>query len=1370
MKRTPALVLCAASAFLFAGATLDAQSAYQYDLPGSLVLQAIETGGPPVILRQPVSQVVSSGDNGSFSVVVADTLGVTYRWLFNGSSINGASSDALLLTNVTTASEGNYTVVVGNSSGSITSAPAMLYFDSVGDGVPDLWKIQYFGNLTNVTAASDAPLHDGISNLQKFIDGINPTNGAGLKPRLVLGGLNGSVSASPDLDKYVLGQPVTLTGTPHAGYQFVSWSGDLLGTNNPAVLTLDSNKNVTGVFSLPLSSTLDATNIAWRSGGEVPWFGQDIITYDGVAAAQNGPLANSQTSWLEGTVYLSSPGLLTFWWKCVPSIGSSLTLLINGVPQYSQAPQLDWLQATYYLPAGTDIIRWTYAKQYNGGEGYDAYWIDQVSAAVSTDPIVDTDFDGLPDLWEYQYFGTLIRTPTADSDGDGVDNLQEYVDGTDPTDSRSVFPRLAVTGSGGAVSLSPSLSSYAYLQPVTLTAIPKSGYTFIGWRGDLIASTNPATLIMNQSKSVTANFAISAPNALAEALDATNLTWTSGGDASFFAQTAVAHDGVDAAQSPPLAPNQQAWFQTTVNGPGPVSFWWKSAMSFGQMQFLVNGVQQRTLSGGADWVQFSTTLPAGANTLRWVFVSNSPSIPKGDAGWVDQVVFGTNVPSVLSAPLSKTILQGSNVTFTVTAGSSGPLSYRWQKNGVNLSDGGSVSGAATNTLTITNVQPADAGNYSVLVSTPTTSVTTAAALTVIALAPLPGALDATSLTWTSGGNAAWFGQNLVSHDAVDAGQAGALLNQQESWVETTVNGPGALNFWWKVSCTAQINFFDLIVDGLTNATISGEVDWVPHSLLLAQGSHVVRWRYRQASYVPSVPQGAWLDQVSVLPGLPPAITAFPVSQVITGGLNASFSVTATGTGPLNYQWFFNRTNPIGPNASTLTLTGVQLANAGGYSVMITNALGKTTSPTADLIVVVPPFITAQPTGATLLTGTNLTLTVAAGGADPLGYQWQKDGIKLSGSTGSSFIKNKVQESDSGNYAVVVSNFPGSVTSVVAQVVVGVPPSVTSESGDQSATTGSTVTFSVSAAGTAPLFYQWEQNGFVLPGKTAPNLVLANVQLSDSGYYDVIVSNALGTVRSMGANLTVGPPSAPTIFAQPSSAIIPIGGSNTFSVQADGIPTPSYQWLRYGTNLPGATGSSLMLTNIQVADAGPYSVYVFNSAGSTTSQVATLTVGNSEITAALTVSNGTVNLVWNALVGRDYQVEYKDDLEVTSWSNLPPVITATTTSASTVDVSGNSQRRYYRIELLAQGGTLPTITVQPVSQNVSPGSSVSLTVAAEGSPPLSYQWRVNGTNLPGANSATLQLNNVQSSDTGLYDVVVSNSAGSVTSDPAFVFVF
>ncbi len=80
----------------------------------------METLALPEIIGQPQMQIVIPGHTASFSVVVADTRGVSYQWYFNSSAISGATADALLLTNVSTNNQGTYAVVIANGSGTVS--------------------------------------------------------------------------------------------------------------------------------------------------------------------------------------------------------------------------------------------------------------------------------------------------------------------------------------------------------------------------------------------------------------------------------------------------------------------------------------------------------------------------------------------------------------------------------------------------------------------------------------------------------------------------------------------------------------------------------------------------------------------------------------------------------------------------------------------------------------------------------------------------------------------------------------------------------------------------------------------------------------------------------------------------------------------------------------------------------------------------------------------------------------------------------------------------------------------------------------------------------------------------------------------------
>ncbi len=202
--------------------------------------------------------------------------------------------------------------------------------------------------------------------------------------------------------------------------------------------------------------------------------------------------------------------------------------------------------------------------------------------------------------------------------------------------------------------------------------------------------------------------------------------------------------------------------------------------------------------------------------------------------------------------------------------------------------------------------------------------------------------------------------------------------------------------------------------------------------------------------------------------------------------------------------------------------------------MVTNSVGSATSAVAVLTVLVPPTLTAQPQSLTNATGTTATFSATATGSAPLGYQWQLNGLNLtsggriSGATSNILAITNVQPADAGSYTLAVSNAVGVVTSAVATLTVSGPPVITLQPASQSVAAGNTVTFSVTAAGTLPLSYQWRKNGVgltnggSLSGATSTALTLANVQTNDAGSYQVVVTNSVDSVTSAVATLIVTP--------------------------------------------------------------------------------------------------------------------------------------------------------------------------------------------------------------------------------------------------------
>jgi hypothetical protein len=218
-----------------------------FDRNGNLLGQTATTTALPLILAHPQNRIVAPGDSASFSIVAADTRLLNYQWRLNGTNITSATNDAVLLPNVSTNNEGAYDVVLTNPSGSVTSAPAMLWMDSDADGLPDSWERLYFTNLNQSTTADVDG--DGVSNLQEFLDVTNPTNSTSALFRLTVLRDGGSVEMLPNQSTYTNGQTVTLTANAFSNETFRAWLGDIVTRSNPVTLVMTNNKTVSARFT-----------------------------------------------------------------------------------------------------------------------------------------------------------------------------------------------------------------------------------------------------------------------------------------------------------------------------------------------------------------------------------------------------------------------------------------------------------------------------------------------------------------------------------------------------------------------------------------------------------------------------------------------------------------------------------------------------------------------------------------------------------------------------------------------------------------------------------------------------------------------------------------------------------------------------------------------------------------------------------------------------------------------------------------------------------------------------------------------------------------------------------------------------------------
>jgi hypothetical protein len=240
----------------------------------------------------------------------------------------------------------------------------------------------------------------------------------------------------------------------------------------------------------------------------------------------------------------------------------------------------------------------------------------------------------------------------------------------------------------------------------------------------------------------------------------------------------------------------------------------------------------------------------------------------------------------------------------------------------------------------------------------------------------------------------------------------------------------------------------------------------------------------------------------------PVITNQPIAGAtnLVGTTNNLFSVIA-GTAPLSYQWFFNTNTAVaGATNATLTLTNIQLTNAGYYRCTITNSAGSTNSANALLTVWQPPVITNNPVGVTNVAGGSATFTVTAGGVPALSYQWRLNpSTPQAGATSASFNLANLRASQAGSYSVIITNSAGSVTS--APAVLGV--------------TNPLPTVAISPVISGPNF-QFTFNG--IPGLT--NTILTNGNLSGGAWN--VFTNIPPPANNNPINITA-PAGQPNLF-------------------------------------------------------------------------------------------------------------------------------------------------------------------------------------------------------------------------------------------------
>lgn len=731
---------------------------------------------------------------------------------------------------------------------------------------------------------------------------------------------------------------------------------------------------------------------------------------------------------------------------------------------------------------------------------------------------------------------------------------------------------------------------------------------------------------------------------------------------------------------------QPATFQVGVIGAAPLAYQWHR-----------NGVAIAGATGSSYTLSAAAKSDSGA-TFRCV-VSNGQGSATSNSARLD--VVSPVPPSITGHPSAQTVFEGQSASFAVVAVGSTPLSYQWQKNGVN------VSNATSSSYVLPTVSLADSGaSFRCIVTNSAGSViSNAAVLTVnrsvggtILFAANAGGeryvSPATGIVYSkdslvSGGNT-YRSSNRPILDTDDDDMylterwgmfsynipvSNGEYEVELKFCETYWTQAGQRIFHVNIEEQRVLSNFDLLTIVQRNTAYD-------RRFLTSVNDGVLNVRFTPVVDNARL-SGIVVRSVSSTPQ-PPVVTTQPVNQSVTEGGTASFSVAANGSQPLAFQWQRNGVNVQGATSSMYTISQVSGSDSGSvYRALVSNAAGSVMSNEARLDVfpvqAVAPSITAQPVDQTVTVGQTATFSVTATGTLPLSYQWQKNTQNISGANAPSYTTPAATASDSGStFRCIVTNSAGSAASSVATLRVNstapsggniifatnsAGPTYTSSSGlvyaaDEFFSGGNTFTLAnapVTGTDDVMLFRseRWGTFSYNIPvanGEYEVVLRFAEIYWGESGrrIFNVAIEGSqrlsnFDIFAAAGKNVAIdrtfavtvndgqlnivfsavvdnpkvsalivrsqsSSPMPPVITQHPIAQTVTQGQPVTFSVQASGTAPLAYQWQRNEVSIIGATSPSYSILQSSQADSGArFSCVVSNSHGSARSNTALLTV-------------------------------------------------------------------------------------------------------------------------------------------------------------------
>ena len=1324
---------------------------------------------PLRIVDQPVGQKVLVGADVSFGVRAVGEAPLTYRWFAEGVEIPGATGETLGLGSVEAILAGSYTVVVSNAGGSVSSTAAVLeVIAPIQVTVQPQSQTSVAGESASlsVAATGSEPIAyqwqfngidiGGETQATLSLANLTPNNTGDYA--VVVSNEGGSVISSaatlavntppvitqqPQGKELLEGTPVsfevTVSGTEPLTYQWQFHGAPIDGATGRSLSITDVTVDTAGDYAVTVTNgagsvSSEAATLAVVQPVVITTQPQNQTVTAGAGVSFNVTVTGTDPSayqWQFGGVNIDGATGATLSLSSVQAADAgTYQVVVSNV-----AGPISSVSATLTVNVGVRILeqpqsvtvtsggRATFSVLASGTPAPTYQWrLDGNDIAGATGPSLSVDTVSPANAGAYSVVVQNVVGSVTSGDA---------VLGVIVPPSITSAPQSQTVDLADSVAFSVSASGDAPLS----YQWQKNGGNIAGATGEsftiasVLASDSGSYGVVVENPGGAATSASASLSVNLPPIDSGNSAATApppieDSSGSFDGGSNASGGGQIARRNAPPATGGERWYSWRAPSSGIATFDTAGSTFDTVLSVYTGTADALTLIATDDdrggFLTSRVRFNASVGTTYLVSVKGFGNAAGQIVVSFDLISTSQKLPVLRTSPKSVTAPVGSDATFAAVAVGT-DLTYQWFR------DGTEIAGATEPTLQLTGVQETDALSYSLKV----TSVTVSA--NPVSVESLPALLHVGTVNTLSA-------DKFLDAPRLTGGAAVQNVGERGPIEPRSLRAVGA------------------VAEGF-----SGSMAFSTFGATKEQGEpnhcEVVGGASR------------WITYVAPEDGVVRISTAGSDFDTVLG------VYFGTNLSDLVLEGCDNNGNADGTTSSV----DVRVTAGNEYFIAVDGVGGATGLANLGCEFGQGPEIAAQPQGVSVSVDEQAVLFVQtaepAPGATAIepAYQWTKDGFPIPGEVNNNLAFPRVTLADIGEYAVVVSNFAGSTTSDTVRLDVSVPLTITTQPSNQSVNVGDPVSLSVVASGSTPIRHQWQHNGTDVPGATAATYPIASAQPSDEGSYTVVVSNAVGTVTSDPATLSLS--EAPVVNVPPVDVAVVVGQHATLTVNASGTGTLTYQWRFNGVDILGATQPGFALFNVGPENVGDYTVVVSNEAGSVISAPARITVQvpfaiveqpRSQAVAVGSTALFTVRVSGSGPFTYQWRVNGTDLAGAIETTLVLPNLQAVNAGSYTVVVSSDAEQIVSQGALLSVS-SLPVISGQPQGGVFFAGQGVIFSVSAAGSGVLQYQWLLDGEPVIGATEAGLTLRNIGVQAAGSYSVIVSNNAGSVGSELAILTV-